>query len=171
MAVDRLNPPWHFDSTSASSVSPKKPSPFSQVSPFAPMSMYSPSVVTSSNTGAGSSRYATSSNSSSTDRAKHIYSIARICCWFVAIQRKSGFKFIDTQWIYEHTSESSDFLALFNQIASQKRINPQWKTSQSGPDHRPVFYTKKFGRPFNFRFCPQLAARDAGSNVTGSKVP
>lgn len=42
------------------------------------------------------------------------------------------------------SSQVPGWLALFNQIASQKHINPVWETSQTGPPHRPTFVAKVF---------------------------
>jgi hypothetical protein len=141
-------------------ISPKGPSPLSKMSTFAP---FSPSAVTSSNTistGSGSSHFTTSSNSSSTATGpSSIYTALPV---FVSSSVSRGnaasaefsSSSIPPGYMAAPANQGSGFLALFNQIASQKRINPHWETSQSGPDHRPAFYAKVSGRSFDFRFYP-----------------
>ncbi|KAG8834338.1 hypothetical protein FRC17_009106 [Serendipita sp. 399] len=70
-------------------------------------------------------------------------------------------------------SQGGGFLALFNQIASQKRIFPSWETSRTGPDHRPMFVAtvsvngreEGKGQAFNKQTARHLAAKEALRNL------
>ncbi|KAG8834280.1 hypothetical protein FRC20_007497 [Serendipita sp. 405] len=69
--------------------------------------------------------------------------------------------------------QGGGFLALFNQIASQKRIYPAWETSRTGPDHRPTFVAAVYvdgkeegkGQAFNKQTAKHLAAKQALKNL------